>query len=440
MVSFLSVVDEELGEGVASPASTLTPSGHRRGQKRKNTRDDDNTDEEEEPVEADDDDGREKDPDDEESGGVDDEEEGEENDGADEDADEDGEGVDADEEQAAINAEKQALKDFCDAEIEKRALRFRSGAALRVIKQTKAARMDELLGVMRSSHATCLRVRDDADRGSAGKYAYLRRAYNTRQLCPSLIRCSLHEEYDQIFVKKTEREPTDAGDAPDDGERGAAADERPRESGVGTGGGVAVDAVDDEVAEITDRILEIIRNRRVTVRSVLIFSDKKPRVVKADDVTVVDDRDVVDIIDRFHDASAAFDSAVAEHKVLRKKINEKALRALPVVASYLDRTCQQSQSIVMSQNNNQKVVVRRRDVNRRPPIKVALFKETVHVILRRFKDTLGGAKIEWEDLQRAKDALIEDIILLLKEQQPVEKVNTIRLVLARGKKAKESGR
>jgi hypothetical protein len=298
-----------------------------------------------------------------------------------------------------LMAETDALKCFCEAEMEKRALSAKLRGVIRAVRSDKVGQMKRLLDVMRGQDVTCLRVGPEEGDGSAdadtcaGKYVYTRKSYSTKQLTPSLIRCALHDAYETICTR-------DAGG-------------------------------DDEVSELTSRIVEIIQRKRVTEQPVVVLNDKKPRTVKAGDVLHVNDSAVVSAVRSFYVAKQSYDSTVSAHKLLRRQVNFKAAVAMPVVASYLDRTGQKSQLIVMSKNNNQQVLVRRKVDVRRPAIKLSAFKETVFLVLTRLKDTLGGGKIGSGDLERCKDSLIEDIIVHLNEQRPVVQKELINLVLAR---------
>ena len=311
--------------------------------------------------------------------------------------------------QAEVNgvlSETDALKSFCEAEMEKRALKAKQRGMIRAVRADKTGQMHKLLEVMRAHEVNCFQVGTECDVDGratvAGMYVHARKIYNTKQLTPSLIRCALHDAYDLISARPSEEEEVEANE---------------EEA--------------DEVSEITARIVKIIQQKRVTVKPVVVFNDKKPRTVKAGDVMHVNDRAVVAAVQGFYVAKQSYDSTVSAHKLLRQRMNCQAAVAMPVVASYLNRTNQKSQLIVMSKNNNQQVLVRRKMDTRRPAIKLSAFKETVFLVLMRLKGTLGGGIIGSDDLQRCKDSLIEDIILHLNERQPVFQKELINLVLAR---------
>ncbi len=287
--------------------------------------------------------------------------------------------------------ETKSLIDFCDAQLLLRTSKEENSAALKRLRGEKSAHMSELLNLMTSKQLECISLPAEDDAGS--QYVRVAKAYNTRNLTPSFIRCTIHENYDAILEL------------------------------------VAASSGEDDstvIAAVVDLVLKILKTSRTKAHPVVVFSDKKPRHIKAEAITAISG-ELEAATEKYRESKSSYESMVAEQKVASAEIQSRVNRALPAVEQYMEKNDQKSQAIVLSKNNNMKMFLRRKVVLQRQPIKVDTLRQVALSVIGRFRP---------DELHSRKDELIEELIAQLAEQRQVVKRDVIKLDRSRrGKEA-----
>lgn len=293
--------------------------------------------------------------------------------------------------------ETKSLIDFCDAQLLLRKSKEENSAALKQLRQNKSAHMSELLNMMTSKQLECISLPSEDGRSvddAGSQYVRIATAYNTRTLTPSFIRCTIHENYDAILEL--------VASASESGE-------------------------DDStvIVAVVDLVLKILKTNRTKAHPVVVFSDKKPRHIKAEAITAISG-ELETATEKYRESKSSYESMVAEQKVVTAEIQSRVARTLPAVEQYMEKNDQKSQAIVLSKNNNMKMFLRRKVVLQRQPIKVDTLREVALSVIGRFRP---------HELHSRKDELIEELISQLVEQRQVVKRDVIKLDRSRKGKA-----
>ena len=185
--------------------------------------------------------------------------------------------------------ETKSLIDFCDAQLLLRTSKEENSAALKRLRQDKSEHMSELLNLMTSKQLECISLPAEDDAGS--QYVRIAKAYNTRNLTPSFIRCTIHENYDAILEL------------------------------------VAASSGEDDstvIAAVVDLVLKILKTSRTKAHPVVVFSDKKPRHIKAEAITAISG-ELEAATEKYRESKSSYESMVAEQKVAQRQ-NARASR------------------------------------------------------------------------------------------------------------------
>ena len=305
-----------------------------------------------------------------------------------------------------------ALVAFCEAEMDMRQMREASKSRLKELRVSKHEHMTQLLHLMADNNLACLSL--PSSETAAPTYVRVSQAYNTRELSPSFVRCTLHDRYGEILTAMT----------PDD-------------SGV-------VD-VDNTVKTI----MKILKESRTVTKPVVVISRKKPRDV---DVTVIDADSGADAssgnlfgaTQGFVRSKRKYDETVSSLKESRSLLRAQINSSMPIVHGYMSRQGQTSQAIVLSKNNNQKMFLREKVITRKARMPVLTVEGITHSVL---SDMISDVREEGESpspdpvqvMTSRKDDFIENIIAQMTAKQNVSTKVIIKLDKARSKDATGNG-
>jgi hypothetical protein len=230
------------------------------------------------------------------------------------------------------------------------------------------------------------------------------KTYTVKVLSDSTLRACLHGHLD------------DDGDGDGDGDDD--------DDGVNAG---KTDAV-------ARRLVKAVSRRRTKQTFGVRVEDKKPRVVQASQLLVVGEAPpaVASSVAAFCVAKERYARAMQEHRELLSMLDGRASQAMPVVARYMERTEQMSQPIVLSQNNNEKMCLRRKTLVKRPPVRMSLLRDSLQAVLEDLRMTkCGGEQLTRELLRAHRDTWIEDVIKHINANRPVFQSQVVRLDKAR---------
>lgn len=265
----------------------------------------------------------------------------------------------------------QPLMQFCNAEFEIRKLK--TAPELREQRNAKTHNMQELMRAMEAHGTTCVGLDDT--------YVRIAKAYNTRDLTPSLIRCSLHEHFTTLLAAPAKQEE-----------------------------------------ELTRVILDIIRISRTAVKPVVTLTARKPR-----NIPVMENVPPAlnAAVQQFKQAKLHYDQTASANKLAREELQTKREEALPAVEQYMLKRDNKSQAILLSKNDNQKMFLRQKQLTQKPPVPVSLLRDVTLRVLENFRETHGS--LEADVLSEHKEELIENIISTLVTERPVFTKQVLRL-------------
>ena len=322
-------------------------------------------------------------------------EEGEEGEEEEDEGEEEGEEEEQEGEDDA-EEEKNALKSFCNAMMQRRSVKSDNAASLKRARDERHAATRELLQCMETSRVSCLQWSD----GAAPRYVRRVKKYTVKVLSDSTLRACLNGHLDD-------------DDDDDDGDDGA-------------------DAAKSDALAL--RIVKAVSRRRTKQTFGVKVEDKKPRAVQTSELLVVGDGPpaVASSVAAFCVAKERYARAMQEHRELLSMLVGRASQAMPVVARYMERTEQMSQPIVLSQNNNEKMCLRRKTLVKRPPVRMSLLRESLQTVLEDLRTTkCGGEGLTRELLRAHRDTWIEDVIKHVNANRPVFQSQVVRLDKAR---------